>query len=120
MSRGLIIGVIVVGIIVGVGAYAMLETQHEAHVRIYVDSANVLNDLDVLIYVDGNLVGHGTAKASATGSTVYLDHTVKFKGDSQTITIKAVGQGGFWGTKQDTKQLIVVDGGSYNIHLSLV
>ena len=119
MGKGLVIGAVVVVAIIGIGAFVMIADSSEAQVRIEVQSLNVLNDLDVLIYVDNDLIGHGTMKSSLSGSAAYMDHTVKFYGDSKTITIKAISQGGFWGTLQDSTQLIVVKGGNYTVRLTI-
>jgi len=118
MNNGTLIGVCVVAAIIGVGAaYVILNDSNEADIRINVSSPNFINDLDVLIYVDGKLVGHGTMKASPLGSAVYIDHKVKFNGDSKTVKIEAISQGGTWGTVKDTKTLIVVNGNSYTVNL---
>jgi len=119
MGKGVIIGVIVVAAIIGIGAYAMLAESSEANIRINLSSNNYLNDLDVFVYVDGKLIANDTMKASLTGSAAYLDHTVKFSGNSTTITVKAVSQGGLLGTITDSKQVIVVNGGNYTVNLNV-
>ena len=119
MGKGLVIGAVVVVAIIGVGAFAMLANSNEAQVRIEVQSLNVLNDLEVFVYVDGDLIGHETMKSSLKGSSVHFDRTVKFQGDSKTITIKAISQGGSLGTLQDSTQLIVFKDCNYTVRLTI-
>ena len=116
MNKGtkIAIGVVALVAIIGVG-YLALANSSSADVRIEVYSNHLVYDVEVFVYVDGKQIWY--EPTVSPGQYLSLDYKAKFRGDSTTIVIKAVGQGGGLGTNIDSTTLIVQNGQSYLVKL---
>jgi len=117
--KGLAILVVVLLIAAGVGYYFVDNYGHHAQIGFYVYSTHATQDVDVIVYIDGEEVFsyQDLAPGYYCYNTYYHVYNFSLFEDAKLITIKAVSTGGGLGTQTDSESIIVHNGQKYNVDL---
>ena len=117
LTKTNVIFIAVILVVVGAGLYFVDNLGNSSELTITVVSTHVTEDVDIVIYVDGEEFTHYNGLEPG--------HSCKYTGDfrysgfdtSKLIEIKAVSVGGGLGSQADTESIIIEPRGSYAVTL---
>lgn len=119
MAKTAAIAVVVIIAVAGAGIFIANSYGKSAEVQIDVQSTHALYDVSVQVYVDGKVIKSIEKLSPFTSVKIEYVHNFGLLKDSSLVTFKAVSTGGGLGPQTFEKELIVFDGGKYNVVLPI-
>ena len=111
----IIIAVLVIGF--SFGLYVIDQEGHSSELEITVTSTHITEDVDLIVYVDGEEFGHYSNLEPGNSCKITGNFYYSAFDSSKLIEIKAVSVGGGLGSQTDTESIIVEPNGSYAVTL---
>jgi predicted RNA-binding Zn-ribbon protein involved in translation (DUF1610 family) len=115
---GIVIAFVIILVILMVLSYVVPQVVGStATISIYVSSTHLLYSVSYNVYIDGSLIHSGSL---GPGEGVHATYSYHWSSSNPTtITVSATSTGGGFGSQSDSDSIVVSDGGTYTVNLSI-